>query len=132
MTSTQQMLDERYGRGLTRGARRLWLIVGGVVIVLAVAIAGWFAVSSSQGAVDATTTGFEVVDEHTVTVTFQMTAPAGSEIACVLEAQDEEHGVVGWRVVRYPASVDHTRAQTEEVPTIGPAVTGLVNSCWVP
>ncbi|MDQ1128117.1 DUF4307 domain-containing protein [Microbacterium sp. SORGH_AS_0888] len=130
MTTTQQMLDERYGR--TPRSRRFWVWFTTVAVAVAIAVAGWFAWSSTVAATDATTTGFELIDAHTVTVTFQVTAPAGSPIACVLEAQDTDHGVVGWKVVEYPASDAHSQAFTETVPVVAEATTGLVNSCWVP
>ncbi|WP_127475798.1 DUF4307 domain-containing protein [Microbacterium sulfonylureivorans] len=128
--TTQQMLDERYGR--TRSPRRRWVI--GVAIALGaavVALFGWFTVSDSLNAVDADATGFEVIDGHSVALTFQVTAPPGRPIACAIEAQDEEHGVVGWRVVEIPASDSHSRAFREVIPTTAEATTGFVNSCWV-
>jgi hypothetical protein len=128
--TTQQMLDERYGR--TPRSRRFWIVFAAIGLTVAVAVAGWFALSSSSGAANATTTGFRLVDEHTVSISFQVSVPAGQELACVLEALDSEHGVVGWRIVRYPASDAHSQAFTEDVPVLGEATTGLVNSCWVP
>ncbi|WP_298871743.1 DUF4307 domain-containing protein [uncultured Microbacterium sp.] len=130
--TTQAQLDDRYGR--TRSPRRRivgWSIVG-VLALGAVGFLGWTTVSNSLNAVTATDTGYTVVDDRTVTSTFQITAPTGRPVACALEARDEEHGTVGWRVVEYPASEDHTRAFTEEIPTLSLATTGFVNACWVP
>ena len=127
--TTPAQLDERYGR---TGRRRLpWIIAG---IALAVAAVGWFGWHTVAGAVDdveATGTGYEVVDEHIVTVSFQVTAPPDRTVHCIVEAQDEELGIVGWRAVEYPASSERSRAFTETVPTVALATTGLVNSCWV-
>jgi hypothetical protein len=128
--TTQDMLDERYGR--TRSPRRRWAIgaaaaVGAIVVGLFL----WTTVSSSLDAVDVDTTGFEIVDEHSVVLSFQVTAPVGRAVACAIEAQDEEHGVVGWRVVELPASQEHAQAFRETIPTTAPATTGFVNSCWV-
>jgi uncharacterized membrane protein len=130
--TTQQMLDERYGRTSARRSNRFWAVFAAVAIAAAVAVTAWFAFSATTSSVSAVTTGFELVDEHTVTVAFQISVPAGSDVACVLEAQDEEHGIVGWRVVEYPASDQHTRALIETVPVTAEATTGLVNGCWVP
>ncbi|MDU0347102.1 DUF4307 domain-containing protein [Microbacterium sp. KSW2-29] len=130
--TTQAQLDDRYGR--TRSPRRRivgWSIVG-VLALGAIGFLGWTTVSNSLNAVTATDTGYTVVDDRTVTSTFQITAPTGRPVACALEARDEEHGTVGWRVVEYPASEDHTRAFTEEIPTLSLATTGFVNACWVP
>lgn len=130
--TTQEMLDERYGR--TRSPRRriaLWSVVGVVAVGLTAAL-GWITVSNSLASVTAVDTGFSVVDAERVTISFQITAPVGQPVACAIEAQDEDHGTVGWRVVEYPASEDHSRAFSEEIPTLALATTGFVNSCWVP
>lgn len=130
--TTQELLDDRYGR--TRSPRRRivsWSIVA-VLALGAIGYLGWTTVSSSLSSVTATDTGFTVVDDRTVTTTFQITAPTGQLVACALEARDEEHGTVGWRVVEYPASEEHSRAFTEQIPTLSLATTGFVNACWVP
>ena len=77
-------------------------------------------------------TGFHLVDEHRVTVDFQVTLRQGEPVTCIIEAQDTEHGIVGWRVVEYPADPAHTRRFSETVPTTAEATTGLVPSCWIP
>ncbi|WP_295790208.1 DUF4307 domain-containing protein [uncultured Microbacterium sp.] len=130
--TTHAQLDDRYGR--TRSPRRRlvgWSIVA-VLALGAIGFLGWTTVSSSLNAVTATDTGFTVDDDRSVAATFQITAPVGQPVACALEARDEEHGTVGWRVVQYPASEDHTRAFTERIPTLSLATTGFVNACWVP
>ncbi|WP_127819352.1 DUF4307 domain-containing protein [Microbacterium sp. CPCC 204701] len=128
--TTQDMLDDRYGR--RRSPSRRWLLaIGALVAVGAVGYVGWSIVQSTLDAVDADTTSFEVVDEHSVSLGFQITSPPGRDVACAIEAQDEEHGVVGWRVVEIPASELHAQALREVIPTTALATTGFVNSCWV-
>jgi hypothetical protein len=129
--TTQQMLDERYGRTRSPHARMWAWIVGVVVAVLVGALLVWMAWGSTSGSVDATATGYDVADARTVTLDFQITAAAGSDVVCVLEADDEDHGIVGWKVVRLAASERHTNAYSEVIPTVALATTGLVNSCWV-
>jgi len=128
--TTQDMLDERYGR--RRSPARRWIVGAGIVVAVGiVALFGWFTVRGSLNAVDSDTTSFAIVDEHSVTLGFQITAPPGAPVACAIEAQDEEHGVVGWRVVEIPASELHARAFREAIPTTALATTGFVSSCWV-
>jgi len=127
--TTADMLDERYGRA--RSPRRAW--GRAVAIAVAVLLVGGFAWMTVAGALDdvqAEGTAYTIEDDS-VTVSFQISVPAGRAIACAMEAQDEEHGVVGFRVVEIPASDQHTRAFRETIPTVAPATTGLVNSCWV-
>ena len=128
--TTQDMLDQRYGRG--RSASRRWSLIAFVTVAaVAVGLFAWMTFANSADAATAETTGFDVVDAHSVSLRFQVSAPVGRSIACALEAQDEEHGVVGWRVVEYPGSDLHIRAFHETLPTTAGATTGLVNSCWV-
>lgn len=130
--TTQQMLDERYGRTRSRRRRVIGWSVLGVVASAAVLSLGWITVQRSIDSVDVTGLSFDVSDAHSVTIGFQLTAPPGRDIACALEAQDEEHGIVGWRIVRYPASQSHAQGFSESIPTVALATTGLVNSCWLP
>ena len=128
--TTQDMLDERYGRA--NSPRRRWTIgIIGAIAVIVVGLFAWMTVASALDDVNVDTTGFTVDDARTVTLAFQITAPEGRTVACVLEAQDEEHGIVGWKVVEFPASDLHARAFRESIPTTAEATTGLVNDCWV-
>jgi hypothetical protein len=126
--TTAEELDERYGR--TRTRRTPWIIAG-IVALLVVGAFGWMIVAQSMSSVDADDLGFELVDEHTVDVRFQVSGVQGKDVVCVVEALDEEFGVVGWKVVEIPAGDSHTQAMSAVVPTVSAATTGLVNTCWV-
>lgn len=126
--TTSRQLDERYGR---TGRGRLPWIIGGALALAVVVAFGWMTVASTMNAVDADDLGFEVVDEHSVNLRFQVTGPAGADIMCAVEAQDEEFGVVGWKIVEIPASESHAQALTVSIPTVATATTSLVNTCWV-
>lgn len=126
--TTAQELDERYGR--TRTRRTPWVIAG-LIALLAVGAFGWMIVAQSMNSVDADDLGFELVDDHTVDVRFQVSGVQGKDVVCVVEALDEEFGVVGWKVIEIPAGASHTQALSASVPTVAAATTGLVNTCWV-
>lgn len=128
--TTQQLLDERYGRTRSRRTRWVWA----AVIAVAAAVVGlfaWTTVNATLDDVSAQATGYHVADARTVVIDFQVTAPAGRDVACALEALDADHGVVGWRIVQLPASDQAARAFRESIPTVALATTGLVNACWV-
>ena len=126
--TTAQELDERYGR---TARRRLPWIIGIAVAALAVAAFGWMTVTSQMSSVDADDLGFDLVDEHAVDVRFQITGVQGKDVVCIVEALDEEFGVVGWKVVEIAAGDSHPQALSATVPTVSAATTGLVNTCWV-
>ena len=106
-------------------------IVGGILAVIVIIAASWMTVSQSFSAVDADDLGFEVVDAHSVTVSFQITGRKGTPVVCAVEALDEEFGIVGWKIVEIPAGEGHIQQLSTTVPTIAGATTGLVNACWV-
>ena len=126
--TTAEQLDDRYGR--TRRRRWPWVIAA-LAALLVVVYLGWTIVAAQMNAVDSDDLGFELVDEHSVTVRFQVTGVQGKDVACIVEALDEEFGVVGWKVVDVPAADSHSQAVSTTVPTVAEATTGLVNSCWV-
>ncbi|WP_144877108.1 DUF4307 domain-containing protein [Microbacterium sp. 1.5R] len=126
--TTAQQLDDRYGR--TRRRRAPWIVLIAVAALLVGAF-GWSIVTEQMNNVDSDDLGFDLVDEHTVDVRFQITGAQGKDVVCVVEALDEEFGVVGWKVVEIPASDAHAQALSATVPTVSAATTGLVNSCWV-
>lgn len=128
--TTSQLLDERYGR-TPPARRRAYLIVAIVIGALLAAAVGWSVVLNAMDDVDADATGFAINDAHSVTVRFQVTTAPGRDVTCAVEAQDVEHGVVGWKVVDLEAGSSPTREFEVTIPTTAEATTGFVNSCWV-
>jgi len=126
--TTALELDERYGR--TRRGRTPW-IIGIIIAVIVVVLAGWMTIMQSMNSITADDLGFEVVDEHEVTVRFQISSAQGKDVACAVQALDEEFGVVGWKIVEIPAVESHQQQFATTVPTVSEATTGLVNACWV-
>jgi hypothetical protein len=105
--------------------------VGILAAVALVAALGWSVVSTQMNSVDSDDLGFDLIDEHSVEVRFQVTGVQGKDVGCVVEALDEEFGVVGWKVVEIPAGDSHSQTSSVTVPTVGEATTGLVKACWV-
>lgn len=128
--TTQDMLDDRYGRRRSP-ARRWLLVVVAAVVIAVIGYLGWTIVQGTLESVDADTTSFDVVDAHSVSLGFQITSPPGRDVACAIQAQDEQHGVVGWRIIEIPAQDTHAQAFREVIPTTALATTGFVDTCWV-
>lgn len=129
--TTAAQLDERYGRVKNPRRRLLGWIIVGVVGAGLLAYVTWATLAASIGSVRVDNLAFNVVDDHSVTVEFQYSGPRDANVACVVEALDEEHGSVGWKVVEYTSDGTHGR-HTVTIPTIAEATTGLAQSCWVP
>ena len=70
--TTQDMLDERYGR--TSSPARRWTIgIFSVIAAILVGLFAWMTISSTLDDVGVDTTGFTVQDQRTVELAFQIT-----------------------------------------------------------
>jgi hypothetical protein len=123
-------LDERYGRRPPR--RRLVGIVvtAGVLVVAAVVWLFW-----AQPWTEADfwkSTGYEVVNDQAIDITWNVTLSEGQTAQCALAAQDDLHAIVGWKVVNVVGVADPTQQLTETVRTTAPADVGLAYRCWLP
>jgi hypothetical protein len=91
----------------------------------------WAGIGGTDSQLDAKDTGYEVVDDRTVTVRWDFTIPPGTPATCAVEALNSSFGIVGWKVIEVPASDRITRSLTETVLTTELAVTGLIYRCWL-
>ena len=126
-------LDARYGRtpgGRRRDRRVLWVVAGGFALVL-VAWVVWAGLDGSAPQIEARDTRHSIIDEHSVSVTFEVSMPAGSTASCAVEALNENFTIVGWKVVDLPPSDRYTRSVTESIRTTELSNTGLIYRCWL-
>lgn len=132
-TAAAGALAVRYGRTASGAKRsRLFFIVSAAIFaVILVAWVVWAGLDSSGATFEAKDTGHTVVDAHSVSIDFTLTAPPGTSAACALQAQNETFAIVGWKVIEIPASTERTRGFTQVVRSTEMAVTGLIYRCWL-
>ncbi len=106
-----------------------WWVIGTVGCGVGVALAVWLGLSASLGQVTWNDTGYRVVDDQTVSVTFDVHRPGSQAVTCVVRAQDESHADVGSLEVAIPAGEPVAVTRTVQVRTTTRAVTGHVKSC---
>lgn len=127
-------LDERYGRDRrSRGVEKrvLWALGG----VIAVVFAAWVVLVSFDGSnasLEARDVAHRIVDEHAVEVSFSLNVAPGTATVCALQALNEAHAIVGWKVLEIPPSDERNRVITETVRTSEQSNTGLISRCWLP
>jgi hypothetical protein len=109
-----------------------WWIVGVLGIGAGVALAVWFALSATVGLPSWQTWSYKVVDDRTVTVTFDVTRPGGQPMTCTIEALERDFGVVGSMRYAVPQTDTETSRHTATVRTTTRAVTGTVKTCTMP
>ena len=106
-----------------------WWVIGTLGIAAGIALAVWFGLSATLGQPSWQTTGYKVVDDQNVRVTFEVSRPGGKALTCTVEALARDFGVVGTSQVQVQASSDETSTQTANLRTTSRAVTGQVRTC---
>jgi hypothetical protein len=126
-------LAERYGRGPRSQRRSRWWFAGAAGAFAAVFAAWlwWGGLSSPAGELEARDAGYEVIDDRSVMVRWNLTVEPGTPAKCALQALNSRFGVIGWKVVDVPPSERRTRALTGELRTTERAETGLIYRCWL-
>ena len=121
-------IDERYGRTPTRRLRdrRLLWVFGALFAVVLVAWVVWAGTDAPSSQLEARDTRHEILDEHSVKVTFEVSMPVNTSASCAVEALNE-----GFTVVDIPPSDSYTRSFTETVRTTELSNTGLIYRCWL-
>jgi len=127
---TMSTLDVRYGRRPARGRILGVWIAGGVLALAAIVWAVW-AQPWSIGDFWKST-GYQVVDDRTIDVTWNVTLGDGEAARCAIAAQNPVHAIVGWKVVEVVGTELPTRQLTERLRTTERADTGLAYRCWLP
>ncbi|HNP15677.1 MAG: DUF4307 domain-containing protein [Cryobacterium sp.] len=132
-TAQNAALDARYGRtpNRKRRDRTIAIVAAALFVVVFAAWVLWAGLDNGQGNLNAQDIGHKVVDDSTVTITWQVSVSSGAPVSCALQAQNAAHAIVGWKIVELPASANLTRQYTETVRTSQRAVTGLIYRCWL-
>ena len=109
--------------------RLLWWVVGGALVVIAVAMTIWYGVSATRGAVTSTDIGFERNGNREIVMIFDVTRPTGTEVSCTVTAMDSDYARVGTKEQVVPADDERTTRVRAAVRTTTTAVTATVADC---
>ncbi|MFP3463265.1 DUF4307 domain-containing protein [Arthrobacter globiformis] len=135
-------LANRYGRPKRRLSRKAgrWAVIAALVIGMG--FLAWVSTSNSMASVTFKDIGYRTTDATQAEVDFQVTREPGTAVKCAIKALDSKFAVVGWKVVDIPpvdqsaqgqsADGGRTLAQRVVLRTESQAVSGVVDSCWIP
>ncbi len=132
--TTQQRLDERYGRtpDAERRTRRLMVVAGVVFAAVFTAWVVWGGLSGTNAELEVRELGYANVTDTSIDVRWEVSVAPGTRVTCAVQALNESFGIVGWRIIEVPASSQRTRVLVETIRTAEPPVTGLPYRCWLP
>jgi hypothetical protein len=127
-------LDARYGRGQRsrRLEKRILWSLGGFIVVVFAAWVVLVAFDGDGASLETRDVAHTIVDEHSVEVSFSVNVAPGTPTVCAVQALNEAHAIVGWKIVEVPASNERNRVITEVVRTSEQSNTGLISRCWLP
>ena len=124
---------------MSRKARR-WAVI--VALAIGMGFLVWVSTSNATASVTFKDIGYRTTDATQAVVDFQVTREPGTAVKCAIKALDSKFAVVGWKVVDIPpveqdaqgqsADGGRTLAQRVLLRTESQAVSGVVDSCWVP
>ncbi|MFC5929558.1 DUF4307 domain-containing protein [Cryobacterium melibiosiphilum] len=126
-------LESRYGRtprARTRDKRALWAL-GGVFAVVLTAWIVWTGLDGASVVIEANDTHHSIIDDNSVSVTFEVSMPVNSASTCAVQALNESFTVIGWKIIELPPSPQYNRSFTEIVRTTELPNTGLIYECWL-
>lgn len=110
------------------GRAPIWILATLVVAVLTIG-AIWWGLASTVGKPNWMEVAWEVKDDRTVEVRYQVSKPPDMTVRCTIEAQGKDHALVGSaEVVIGPQSARET-LHTTTVRTTLPAVRGGIRTC---
>ena len=127
------VLESRYGRtprARARDKRSLW-VLGGVFAVVLTAWVVWTGLDGASTVIEANDTRHSIIDDNSVSVTFEVSMPVNSASTCAVQALNESFTVVGWKIIELPPSAQYNRSFTEIVRTTELPNTGLIYECWL-
>jgi hypothetical protein len=129
--TTNQTLDERYGRKPSRlkPRTRIWIAA---IALLAIFFTWAIGVTFfSPASASASVAGYDVIDaEHTI-IRFTVDKPANKSAVCAARVLNKGYGVVGYKEVAIAANHDASGVITVSVNTTETGVSGLVDHCWL-
>lgn len=118
-------LGARYGT--SKRPRWFWPLIAAIGITIGIAFAAW--VGFQDKPVTARVWGYDVIDDHRVTVKLDVVRPDPLDVQCTVYAQAADHSVVGEKTVDLPASEQEETRISIDVETERRAVTGVLRTC---
>jgi hypothetical protein len=106
-----------------------WAVVGGLVGLAVAVLFGVLTLRNEGQRISATTVAYTVESDTSVTVSFDVSRPAGTAVTCTIRAIDGHFTPVGSASVPIPVTDEQVVHQEATVRTTTRAVTGVVQDC---
>lgn len=122
---------DRYGRPAGAGSRRRIVIVLWALGLVGLAVVVWLGLGMARTPVTWQDVGFRIEDESVEVVFDVIRVDPQVPVRCRLEALSVRHAQVGVVTVDVPPGTDLAVRSVATIRISEPAVTGVVDTCWV-
>lgn len=130
-------LANRYGTPKRALSKKAKIVILSVVGALSLAWILWVVVGGNTG-ISQKIVSYEVVDPTFATVDIAVTKAPGATAQCAVKAMNSTYATVGWNIITIGPNGTEDGSENGRTTTVrgqmrtdSPAVTGVVESCWI-
>lgn len=120
---------ERYGQERLRSRDRILAISTAVVALVSFLIWAVFVSIDNANQVTHRDIAYEVIDEYSTNVTFEVSRVPGQNVSCDITVLNQSFAIVGFLTVDVAASESRSTVISSTIRTTELGVSGLVDGC---
>jgi hypothetical protein len=126
---SKNILQQRYGRDRFRNRDRILAISIAVASLTSFLVWAVFVAIDNSNQVTHRDIAYEVIDEYSTNVTFEVSRNPGQEVSCEVTVLNQSFAIVGFLTVDVAASNSRSTVISSTIRTTELGVSGLVDGC---
>jgi hypothetical protein len=126
---SKNIVQQRYGRDRLRARDRILAISLAAVALTSFLVWAVFVTIDNSNQVTHRDISYEVIDEYSTNVTFEVSRNPGQKVSCDVTVLNQSFAIVGFLTVDVAASSSRSTVISSTVVTTELGVSGLVDGC---
>jgi hypothetical protein len=126
---SKNILQQRYGQDRLRSRDRIFAIAVGSVTLTSFLIWAIFVSIDNANQVTHRDVAYEVIDEYSTSVTFEVSRNHGQAVSCDVTVLNQSFAIVGFLTVDVAPSSSRSTVISSTIRTTELGVSGLVDGC---
>lgn len=126
---SKNIAQQRYGQDRLKSRDRVLAVIVASVAVVSFLVWAIFVSIDNSSQISHRDIAYEVIDEYSTTVTFEVTREPGQAVSCDLTVLNQSFAVVGFLTVEVAPSTSRSTVISSTVLTTELGVSGLVDDC---
>jgi hypothetical protein len=126
---SKNIVQQRYGRDRFRARDRILAISIAAVALSSFLVWAIFVSIDNSNQVTHRDIAYEVIDEYSTNVTFEVSRNPGQEVTCDITVLNQSFAIVGFLTVDIAASNSRSTVISSAIRTTELGVSGLVDGC---